>query len=96
MQKKLFIFFLVFLFFNSAFAQKSQTKNYTQTISGSDLTIDMVAIPAGEFKRGSTKNMDEKPIHNVKINTFWMAKLEITWDVYYLYLNREIDDKKNV
>ncbi|MDY7395795.1 formylglycine-generating enzyme family protein [Aureibaculum sp. 2210JD6-5] len=95
MDENIFSTVLLLLIFLSAASQKNQLKDYTQTISGSDLSIDMVAIPAGEFKMGSSANEDEKPVHAVKIDPFWMAKYEITWDVYYLYLNREIDNEKN-
>jgi len=95
MFRTIFASLFLVIFSLNVFSQKTPSKDYKQTIAGSDLTIDMVAIPAGEFTMGSAANEDEKPKHKVKINSFWMAKLEITWDVYYLYLNREIDSEKN-
>lgn len=95
MRKKLFLVVVFLSIFFNVISQNQQ-KNYTQTISGSELSIDMIAIPGGEFVMGSISTEDEKPEHTVKINPFWMAKYEITWDVYYLYLNREIDNEKNV
>ena len=42
--------------------------------------MEMLAIPAGSFRRGSADgNFDEKPIHNVTINRpFYMSTCEVT------------------
>ena len=74
----------------------SQQKDFTQQLSGTDLTIEMVTIPSGEFVMGSPndekgRGKDEGPKHDVKINAFMMSKYEITWDLYNLYLQRSID-----
>ena len=39
---------------------------------------DMVLIPAGEFQMGSNDNTDEKPIHTVHIDAFYIDKYEVT------------------
>ena len=40
---------------------------------------DMVLIPAGEFQMGSTNgSLDEKPIHTVDLNAFYIDKYEVT------------------
>ena len=40
---------------------------------------NMVLIPAGEFQMGSNDgNMDEKPVHTVYVDTFYMDKYEVT------------------
>lgn len=95
MNRKLLLTFIFLLIFLNVASQQKISKDYKQAISGSELSIDMIAIPGGEFKMGSSLKEDEKPIHSVKIDPFWMGKYEITWDVYYLYLNREIDKEKN-
>lgn len=78
-------------------AQQPSSKSYTQKIEGTDLQFDMIAIPGGEYKMGSTageagKNTDEMPQHMVKIDPFWMGKYEVLWDVYepYVYKNFEL------
>lgn len=87
---------LIFLMFcHISFAQNPD--GYTQDISGSDLKIDMMSIPGGVFQMGSSSKDvnakdDESPSHEVEITSFWMSKYEITWDLFYLYLNREIDN----
>lgn len=97
---KLLCFLTFFwLFFLSVLlhSQSSLNKDYMQKITGSDLQIEMVAIPEGSFLMGSPeteigRKQDEGPQMNVNIDAFWMSKYEITWDLFYLYLNRKIDD----
>lgn len=94
---------MMVVFFCAVFlAFKTQNKpfsKYTQKINGTDQIITMVPIPAGEFDMGSPKSeknrlIDEGPQHNVEIAAFWMAEVEITWDLYQLFINREIDNIK--
>lgn len=93
-------FKVLFLFWCPlGFAQDQELKDYTQKIPGSDLVIEMVAIPGGSFTMGSPENEeyrleDEGPAHEVKIDPFWMSKYEITWDLYNLFVNRAIDEIK--
>lgn len=79
----------------STFSQKNST-NYTQKISGSNQTYDMVAMPAGEFLMGSPvsetgRNDNEGPQHKVKLDPFWMGKHEITWDFYDLFAFKNME-----
>jgi formylglycine-generating enzyme required for sulfatase activity len=65
-------------------------KRYTETIPGSKVKFDMVAIPGGTFTMGSPasekgRSADEGPQHPVKIAPFWMGKCEVTWDEFDLF-----------
>jgi formylglycine-generating enzyme required for sulfatase activity len=58
-----------------------------ETIPGSAVRFEMVAIPGGTYLRGSPpdepgRSIDEGPRHAVKIQPFWMGKTEVTWDEY--------------
>jgi len=69
-------------------------KTYTETIPGSQVTLDLIAIPAGTFTMGSPtdetgRKPDEGPQHEVKLNAFWMSKCEVPWDAYDLYWKEE-------
>src|SRR5690606_15073907 len=93
---KLLISSLALYTFNS-YSQEQKPKDYTQDISGSGLKIDMVGIPAGEFLMGSPETEDKRledegPQHKVKLDAFWMSTHEITWELYDLYLQRNVDD----
>jgi formylglycine-generating enzyme required for sulfatase activity len=60
---------------------------YTETIPGSAVRFEMVAIPGGTFLMGSPpgergRRDDEGPRHPVEIRPFWMGKTEVTWDEF--------------
>ena len=62
-------------------------KPYTDLITNTDQTFDMVPIPGGSFLMGSPDSEighkpDEGPQHRVKIEPFWMGSHEVTWDEY--------------
>jgi formylglycine-generating enzyme len=86
----------------STFSFKTEDfKSYTEQIAGVSHPIDMVAIPAGEFMMGSpadeaSRKSDETQ-HQVKVDAFWMAKYETTWDLYEVYFNKDLEvaDNKN-
>jgi formylglycine-generating enzyme required for sulfatase activity len=72
---------------------------YTETIPGSTVKFDMVAIRGGTFVMGSPpteagRSPDEGPQHPVTIRPFWMGKTEVTWDEYDLYWKQEEGAKR--
>lgn len=78
-------------------AAKSETaaagamKPYAEKIPATDVTIDFVPVPGGEFTMGTPESepgrgSDEGPAHRVKVEPFWMGKFEITWDAYRLFM----------
>ncbi|UII78707.1 formylglycine-generating enzyme family protein [Flagellimonas sp. CMM7] len=78
----------------SIFGQQEQ--EYTQELPSSKLSISMVTIPSGSFKMGSPinekgRNDDEGPQRKMEIEGFWMSSHEITWELYNLFLQRELD-----
>lgn len=66
--------------------------------------IELLPIPAGEFLIGSPdkeekREADEGPQHSVKVDAFWMAKVETTWNFYRPFMengkNRNKDGTLN-
>ena len=56
-------------------------------ITGKD-GAEMVLIPAGEFQMGSNDSRDnEKPVHPVHLDTFYIDKYEVTNAKYAKFLN---------
>ncbi|HET6878869.1 MAG TPA: SUMF1/EgtB/PvdO family nonheme iron enzyme, partial [Pirellulales bacterium] len=58
---------------------EAEMKAYTDRISDSEASFDMVPIRGGTFSMGSPvaeagRNDDEGPVHEVKIAPFWMGK----------------------
>jgi formylglycine-generating enzyme required for sulfatase activity len=48
--------------------------------------IPMALVPAGEFTMGSTLKADEKPVHRVSLDAFYMDKYHVTVGQYAKYL----------
>ena len=69
-------------------------KPYEDEIPGTAVKFEMIPIPGGEFVMGSPKtekghSANEGPQNKVKINPFWMAKTETTWNCYTLFMYQE-------
>lgn len=57
---------------------------------GKDVPEDMVLIPAGEFQMGSIDadaNADEKPVHTVSVDAFYMDTHEVTNAAYKAFVD---------
>ena len=44
--------------------------------------IEMVNLPGGTFEMGSNELIDEKPLHKVTVDDFWIGKYEVTQKQY--------------
>src|SRR4051794_28986097 len=71
---------------------QAEMKPYTELIEHTDAKIEMVPIRGGKFTMGSPDSEkgrypDEGPQHEVEISPFWMAKCEITWDAYEVWMS---------
>jgi formylglycine-generating enzyme required for sulfatase activity len=70
---------------------EAEMKPYTELIEHTDARIDMLPIKGGRFLMGSPDDEkgrypDEGPQHEVELSPFWMAKCEITWDAYEVWM----------
>ncbi|MEK7398916.1 MAG: formylglycine-generating enzyme family protein [Candidatus Poribacteria bacterium] len=87
----LYIIIAVILLFSSCSDNESidngQNNNLTNEIVGKD-GATMVLIPAGEFLMGSYEgNDDEKPVHTVYLDAFYMDKYEVTNAQYKKFMD---------
>lgn len=67
--------------------QDPEQAAYKEVISGTDVSFDMLPIPAGSFLMGSpeseaNRGEDEGPQRRVEISAFWMGRCEVTWEEY--------------
>lgn len=67
---------------------------YTETIPGSQVSFEMLPIEGGEYMMGSPESEsnhleDEGPQVKVKIEPFWMASQETTWDMFEIFVFQE-------
>ena len=88
--KRNILIVLITSFFS--FAQE----NYEEQIPGNDYRLSMQSITGGNFKMGSARSElghfgDEGPQHEVTVDGFWMSQHEVTWDLYNLFVSRELD-----
>lgn len=74
--------------------------NFTEQIPGTSETVNMKAIPGGEFMMGSPDNEpfrkdDEGPQRLVRLSPFFMSEYEVTWSQFWTFyketmaINRE-------
>jgi formylglycine-generating enzyme required for sulfatase activity len=83
---------------NSKEKTASEMKAFATTIPGSEVSYEMLPIPAGKFKMGSPANElghkpDEEPQHEVEIAAFWMGKTEVTWNEFELFMYPQEEKK---
>lgn len=68
-------------------ARVTSFTNFTETIPGSSISFDMIAIPGDTFTIGSPpdesyRQPDESPRRTVRVTSFWMGKAEVSWNEY--------------
>jgi formylglycine-generating enzyme required for sulfatase activity len=100
MFNRILLILIIFPFCTPAFSQKNELKDFKQHIGGTDVSVDMIAIPSGSFRMGSPpseahRGDNEGPVHTVKLGPFWMSAYEVTWELYNLFVNRAIDNVEN-
>ncbi len=74
---------------------EAEMKPYKELVEQADVKFEMLPIPGGKFLMGSPEDEDDRkedegPQRKVEIAPFWMAKTEITWDVYDVWAS-ELD-----
>ena len=75
----------------------TEFKNFTEQIPGTAVTINMVAIPGGEFMMGSPEDEplrgeNEGPPRRVSLSPFFMAEVEVTWDQYWAFYDETMSE----
>jgi formylglycine-generating enzyme required for sulfatase activity len=78
-----------------------EMKPYMEAIPATEVGLEFVPIRGGEFAMGTPeaekgRSADETPVHRVKLDPFWMAKVETTWDAYRLFMfAQQANEKEN-
>lgn len=67
--------------------------DFTEQIVGSSVSFDMLAIPGGSFQMGSPeseafRSPDEGPVREVRVDSFFMGKIEVSWDEYLAFFKQ--------
>jgi len=71
--------------------------NFTEQIPGTAVSFNMLAIPGGTFRMGSASKeafhqADEAPVRNVTVSQFFMAEVEVTWDMYWAFFSNTMSE----
>ncbi len=69
----------------------SSFRTYTETILGTGVTFNMVAVPGGTVEMGSPpdepfRDADEGPQTTVTFPQFWMGEIEVSWAEFDAFL----------
>ncbi|WP_442481375.1 formylglycine-generating enzyme family protein [Aeoliella sp. SH292] len=72
---------------------------YTERVPGTEIDIEMIPVPGGEFTFGSSADDEargefELDEVKVKLPPFWIAKHELTWGAYWPYMKLNDDFAK--
>ena len=67
--------------------------DFTEYIVGSSVSFEMLAIPGGSFQMGSPedeafRSPDEGPVREVRIDSFFMGRIEVSWDEYLAFFKQ--------
>jgi formylglycine-generating enzyme len=65
-------------------------ERFTEFIPGTGVSFDMLPIPGGRFRMGSPPGEhgradNEGPFHTIEISPYFMAEVEVTWDMYMAF-----------
>lgn len=78
-------------------ARVASFADFSEQIPGTPVSFKMVAIPGGTFKMGSTDNEpfhkpDEAPVRSITISPFFIAEVEVTWDMYWSFYGNTMSE----
>lgn len=79
---------------NEADSTQTMTGNaYVQQIPATEVSFEMILVPQGSFVIGSPeteegRKPDEGPQTEVALDSFYMGKYELTWDVFELFFKQ--------
>ncbi len=66
--------------------------NFEERIPGTSVSFNMRAIPGGQFKMGTElkepyRQIDEGPVREVAVDSFWIAEIEVSWNEYLAFFS---------
>lgn len=65
-------------------------ENFEEHIPETDVSFNLIAVKGGRYLMGSPKGeayrqLDEGPVREVEVDSFWMGEIEVTWDEYLAF-----------
>ncbi len=66
----------------------NKTADFVQSIGTSDVTFEMVKIPGSVYQMGTSNgSYNDAPLHTVQVDSLWVGKYEVTWELFELFLS---------
>jgi formylglycine-generating enzyme required for sulfatase activity len=74
----------------------AQPRSYAEAIPGSAIRFEMLLLPAGSLRMGSPETEaghegDESPLHEVRLDSFWIGRFEVSYEMYNLFREKRLD-----
>ena len=82
---------------NGSGAEPLKFENYKQTLPGTAVSFEMVAVPGGEITVGSPaaepgRDASDSVPQKVRVEPFWMGRYEVTWQEYLPFVFADKQD----
>ncbi len=64
--------------------------DFEEKLPETSVSFKMVAVPGGKFNMGTSttetyRRIDEGPVREVAVDSFWMAEIEVSWNEYLAF-----------
>lgn len=74
----------------TALTEVNKFTGFNEKLPGTSVSFNMVAIAGGQFKMGTPLNepyrrIDEGPVREVAVDSFWMGEIEVSWNEYLAF-----------
>lgn len=81
--------------------QVTEFSPFVETIPGTSVSFRMLPIPGGSFQMGSPerepgRGENEGPQREVEVSPFFMAEVEVTWDMYLAFFRETVSEGRNI
>ena len=68
----------------------NEFSNFNEKLPGTSVAFNMIAIPGGKFEMGTPttepyRRIDEGPVREVAVDSFWIAEIEVSWNEYLAF-----------
>lgn len=82
-------------------AEVDDFERFTEYIPETPVKFDLLPIPGGVFQMGSPsdeagRQSNEGPVRSVEVSPFFMAEIEVSWDMYMAFFRETASEGRSV